>query len=82
MSRHKSAGQNYCIEIAKETLEIVALGTVVTNQYPIHEEIKSKLNSANACYCAALLLKNAKNKMYKIIILPFVLCGCETSLSH
>jgi hypothetical protein len=40
--------------IANELLENVAkfinLGTVVTNQNDIHEEIKSRLKAENACY--------------------------------
>jgi hypothetical protein len=48
-------------------------------------EIKSRLNSGNACYhsvqsllSSRLLSRNAKVKMYKTIILPVVLYGCET----
>jgi hypothetical protein len=58
--------------------------TTLTNQNCIIEEIKSRLNSGNACYHAVqdllsscLLSKNLKIKIYKIIILPIVLYGCE-----
>jgi hypothetical protein len=51
----------------------------------IHDEIKSRLNSGNACYYSVqnllssrLILKNLKIKIYKIVILPVVLYGCET----
>jgi hypothetical protein len=46
----------------------------------MHEEIKSRLNSGNACYHSvqSLLSRNLKVKIYKTIILPVVLCGCET----
>jgi hypothetical protein len=51
----------------------------------IHEEVKSRLNSVNACYhsvqsllSSRLLSRNVKVKMYKTIILPAVLYGCET----
>jgi hypothetical protein len=51
----------------------------------IHEEIKRRLNSGNACYhsvqnllSSRLLSKNIKIKIYKTIILPVVLYGCET----
>ena len=61
------------------------LGTSLTNQNSIHEEIKCRLQSENACYClvqnllsSSLLSKNIKVKIYRTIILPFVLCGCET----
>jgi len=60
------------------------LGTTLTNQNYIKEEIKSRLKSGNACYhsvqnilSSSLLSKNIKIKIYKTIILP-VLYGCET----
>jgi hypothetical protein len=57
------------------------LGTTVENQNCINEEIKSRLNPGNASYHSAqklsrLLSKNLL-KMYKTIILPVVLYGCE-----
>jgi hypothetical protein len=61
------------------------LGTTVTNQNLIQEEIKRRLNSGNACYHSVqnlvfsrLLSKNVKIRIYKIVILPVVLYGCET----
>jgi hypothetical protein len=58
----------------------------VTNQNLIQEEIKRRLNFGNACYrpvqnllSSCLLSKNVKIRIYKTIILPVVLCGCETS---
>jgi len=60
------------------------LGTIV-NQNSIQEEIKSTLKSGNACYhlvldilSSSFLSKNIKIKIYRTIILPFVLYGCET----
>jgi hypothetical protein len=51
----------------------------------VHEEIKSRLISENAWYhsvqsllSSCLLSGNVKVKMYKTIILPVVLYGCET----
>jgi hypothetical protein len=51
----------------------------------MHEEIKSRLNSGNACchsvqslLSSRLLSRNLKLKKYKTIILPVVLYGCET----
>jgi len=61
------------------------LGTTLTNQNSIQEEIKSRLKSGNACYywvqnllSSRLLSKNLKIKIYRTIILPIVLYGCET----
>jgi hypothetical protein len=61
------------------------LGTTLTDQNCMHEEIKSRLNSGNACYhsvrsllSSCLLSRNVKVKIYKTIILPYVLYGCET----
>jgi hypothetical protein len=61
------------------------LGTTLTDQNCIHEQIKSRLNSGNACYhsvqsllTSRLLSRNVKVKIYKTIILPVVLYGCET----
>ena len=49
------------------------------------EEIKSSLKSGNAYYLSVrnilssiLLAKNVKTKIYRAIILPVVLYGCET----
>jgi hypothetical protein len=61
------------------------LGTTVTNQSLIQEEIKRRLNSGNACYHSVqnlspsrLLSKNVQIIKYKTIILPEVLYGYET----
>ena len=57
----------------------------MTNQNSIPEEIKRRLRPGNACYHSvqnplslSLLSKNLKIKMYRTIILPVVLYGCET----
>jgi hypothetical protein len=61
------------------------LGTTLTNRDDIHDEIKSRLNSGNACYYSVqnllpshLLSKKLKIKIYKTVILSVVLYGCET----
>jgi hypothetical protein len=61
------------------------LGTTLTNQNDIYDEIKSRLNSGNACHYAVqnllpsrLISKNLKIKIYKTVILLVVLYGCET----
>jgi hypothetical protein len=41
--------------------EFKYLGMTVTNQNLIHDEIKRKLNSGNACYHSHLLSKKHKN---------------------
>jgi hypothetical protein len=86
---HKRAGQNHSINIANRSFEGVAkfryLGTTLTDQNCMQEEIKSILNSGNACYhsvqrllSSRLLSSNIKVKINKTIILPVVLYGCET----
>jgi hypothetical protein len=54
MSPHSNSGQNQNIRIANELFENVEqfkyLGATLTNQNGIHNEIKSRLNSGNACY--------------------------------
>jgi len=63
------------------------LGTTLTNQNSIKEEIKSRLKSGNACYhlaqnllSSSLLSKNLKNEIHRTIILPVLLYGCENWL--
>jgi len=65
--------------------EFKYLGTTLRNQNSIAEEIKSRLKSGNVCYnsvqnllSSRLLSKNLKTKIYRTVILPFVLYGCET----
>jgi len=62
--------------------EFKYLGTILTHQNSIPEEIKSRLRLGNACYhsvqnllSSRLLSKNLKKRT---IILPVVLYGCET----
>jgi hypothetical protein len=89
MSCHPNSGQNPNIRTDNEYFENVAkfkyLGTTLTNQNDIHDEIKSRLNSGNACYhsvqnllSSRLISRNLKIKIYKTVILPVVLYGCET----
>jgi hypothetical protein len=89
LSHHQNAEQNHTIKIGDRSFENVAqfryFGTTVTNQNLILEETKRKLNWGNACYhsiqnllSSRLLFKNLKIRIYKTIILPVVLYGCET----
>jgi hypothetical protein len=89
MSHSQKIGQNHSVNTANKSSEDVAkfkyLGTTPTDQNCIHEEIKSRLNSGNACYHSVqsllsshLLSRNLKVKIYKTIIVPVVLYRCET----
>jgi hypothetical protein len=89
MSRHQTAWQSNYIRLANKSFEKVAklkyLGATLTDQNCIHEEIRRRLNLGNACYHAVqnllssrLLSSNVKIKIYKTIILPVILYGCET----
>jgi hypothetical protein len=52
LPHHQNAEQSHCLQISNKPFENVAefrhLGTTVTNQNFIHEEIKSRLNMGNA----------------------------------
>jgi hypothetical protein len=54
LSHHQNAGQNRHIKLGNRSFENVSqfkyLGTTVTNQNLIQEEIKRRLSSGNACY--------------------------------
>jgi hypothetical protein len=85
----KKAGQTHGTKIANRSFAGVAkfkyLGTTLTAQNYMQKEIKSRLNSGNACHhlvqsllSSRLLSRNIKVKIYKTIILSAVLYGCET----
>jgi hypothetical protein len=89
VSRCQKAGRRQSIKIGNMSFESVAkftyLGTTLTDKNCIHEDIKSRLNSGNACYhsvqsllSSCLLSRNVKVKIYKTIIVPVVLYGFET----
>jgi hypothetical protein len=74
MSRSQKAGQKHSIKIANRFSEDVAkfkyLGTTLTDRNCTHEEINSRLNSANACdhsvqslLSSRLLSRNVKVKI-------------------
>jgi hypothetical protein len=84
MSHHQNPEQNHNIKTENISFEDVESSNI-TYQNLIHKEIKSILNSRNACYysvqnllSSCLLSKGTKINIYKIIILFVVLYGCET----
>ncbi|KAJ4431573.1 hypothetical protein ANN_20172 [Periplaneta americana] len=86
MSRDGNIVRNGNIKIANLSFEEVEkfkyLGATVTNINDTREEIKHRINMGNACYysveSSSLLSKNLKVRIYKTIILPVILYGCET----
>jgi hypothetical protein len=74
LPRHQSIGQNQDLKIGNRSFVNVPLlkylGTRVTNQNLIQEEIRRRLNSSNGCYhsiqnilSSSLLSKNLKTKI-------------------
>ncbi|KAJ4435353.1 hypothetical protein ANN_17966 [Periplaneta americana] len=89
MSRDENIVRNGNIKIGNLSFEEVEkfkyVGATVTNINDIREEIKHRINMGNACYysvekllSSSLLSKNLKVRIYKTVILPVVLYGCET----
>ncbi|KAJ4445627.1 hypothetical protein ANN_12309 [Periplaneta americana] len=89
MSRDQNIVRNGNIKIGDLSFEGVGkfkyLGATVTNINDTREEIKRRINMGNACYysvekllSSSLLSKNLKVRIYKTVILPVVLYGCET----
>ncbi|KAJ4428113.1 hypothetical protein ANN_24127 [Periplaneta americana] len=89
MSRDQNIVRNGTIKIGDLSFEEVEkfkyLGATVTNINGTREEIKHTINMGNACYysvekllSSSLLSKNLKVRIYKTVILPVVLYGCET----
>ena len=81
-------GNNQNLIIDNNSFEPVSkfkyLGVILTNENDIKEEIKSRLNSGNACYfslhkllSSRLLSKKLKVKIYNTVILPVLLYECE-----
>ncbi|KAJ4448731.1 hypothetical protein ANN_00122 [Periplaneta americana] len=89
MSRDQNIVRNGNIKIGDLSFEEVEkfkyLGATVTNINDTREEIKRRINMGNACYYSiekllstSLLSKNLKVRIYKTVILPVLLYGCET----
>jgi hypothetical protein len=72
MSRHQNAEENHNLKIANGFFENVAMFRYLgTNRNLVHEEIKSRLNSRNACHqsvhnllSSRLLSENLKIRTY------------------
>ena len=88
-SRDQNAGRSHNMKTGNRSFEKMEqfkyLGKALTDQNSTQGEIKSRFESGNACYhsvqnllSSSLLSKNFKIKIYRTIILPVVLYGCET----
>ena len=73
--------ENRSFEMAKE---FKYLGKTLTNQNSMQEEITSRMKSGKACnhsvknlLSPSLLSKNLKMNIYRTIVLPVMVCGCE-----
>jgi len=75
ISRDQNAGRSYNMKIDNSSTERVEefkyLGTTLTNQNSIQEEIKSRLKVGNACYHSA---QNVLSSVFypKIQVLKFI----------
>jgi hypothetical protein len=88
MSRDRNAGRGHSGKTDNSSIERVEefkyLRTTLTDQNSIQEEIRSRLKLGIVCYYSVQNLlssrlpsKNLKIKIYRTIILPVVLYGCE-----
>jgi hypothetical protein len=77
LSRYQDVRQNHYTKTTKRSSENVSqfkyLGTTVTNQNLIQEEIERRLNSGNVCYhsvqtllSSRLVSKKLKIRIYKL----------------
>jgi hypothetical protein len=87
MPRDLNAGRNHKTNIGHRSFERVEklkyLGTILTNQNYIREEIKNRFKSGNAeSLFSSLPSKKLNIKIYRIIILPVVLNGVKVGRSH
>jgi hypothetical protein len=86
--RDKYARQNHKVNLGDMSFEMLErfryLGTTLTKQNSIHEDVKNIIKSANVWYNSAqnplpssLLSENINVKIYRTVLLPVVLYGCE-----
>ncbi|KAJ4451166.1 hypothetical protein ANN_02608 [Periplaneta americana] len=89
MSRDQNIVRKGTIKVGdlyfEEVEKFKYLGATVTNINNTREEIKRRINMGKTCYysvekllSSSLLSKNLKIRIYKTVILPVVLYGCET----
>ena len=88
VSRDQNAGRIHSMKMDNNSIERVEefkyLGTTLTNQNSIQEEIKCRLELGNACYYSVqnllssrLLSKNLKIKIYKTKICLWFCMGVK-----
>ena len=88
ISCDQQAGQNHNITTVHKSSEraeqVNYLGTTLTNENSIQEDMKRRLKSGNACHhsvqnllSSSFLSRNIKIKIHKTVILPVVLYGCD-----
>jgi hypothetical protein len=88
MSRYQNAGRTHSMKIDNSSFESVDnfnyLGTTLTNQNSIQEEIKSRLKSGNAWYLSAqnplsysMLFKNLSLRYIEIYFFFFFCMGVK-----
>ena len=93
MSQDLDAGRSHSIKFNNSSFERVEefkyLGMTITNQNSIQEEIKSRLNSGNACYhlvqnllSSSLLSKNLKIKIYRTVLCLLFCMGVKLGHSQ
>ena len=89
VSRDQNAGRIRSVKTDSSSFARVEqfkyIGTTLTVQNSIHEGSECRLKSGSVCYyslqnllSSSLLYKNLMFKIYRTIILPVVLYGCET----
>ena len=86
MSPDQNTGRSHSMKNDNSSIERVEefkyLGTKLTNKNSFQEEIKRRLSLGNYSVqnllSSSLLSKKLKIKIYRTIILPVVLYGCET----
>ena len=88
MSQDQNTGRGHSMKIDNSPIERVEefkyLGTTLTNQNSMQEEIKSRLKLGNACYYSVqnllssrLLSKNVKIKIHRTTICPLSCMGVK-----